>query len=118
MPPTFDPSGDYAIFDGIETVTLTSRTTNAAGTTSTSTTSIAGAFREAVTAANAFFIGAGFGVSDDATIFHLPADEMAGAVPKRADTITDSAGVVWTIQNLDYNTLITNWRCGCTKLVT
>lgn len=110
---TFDPSTDYEIWDGIEDVTLGSRSIS--GDTPASTpTSVASAFRESLTLSQLQSFGSGAS-SEEMLAWHLATAELGGVVPKRLDTITDAAGVVWMVLDATYDTLIKNWRLTCKR---
>jgi hypothetical protein len=44
--------------------------------------------------------------------FHLPASEIPVS-PAPNDTLTDAAGVVWVIQQVQSATCATRWNCLC-----
>lgn len=111
---TFDPSNDYQIFDGIETVTLTARSRpgGVGATQEASPVTVAGAFREELTARD-LTVGEGFLQGSNGVAWNLPGPTLGDAEPKRLDLITDGAGKVWIVQNVTYNTLVDFYRCLC-----
>ena len=102
-----DISGDYAIWDGSETVTHTSKPA-----TGNVTDSVAKALRRAVTIREVTASGGYYTMQD--TIWHLALDEMA-YTPKEGDTTTDASSVVWTIIEVAKQTLSSRWRCVCRR---
>jgi hypothetical protein len=102
-------SGDYAIFDGAESVTLASKTSS--GSTPQS---VAGALRMAVRRSELVYAGL-LGMEQQTTVWNLPVSKCGGVVPKNGDSITDSGGTVWTIDSVDLRTRNSRYRCVCVR---
>lgn len=103
-------AADYAIIDGVETVTFTPQ--NPTGTAVTT----AKALRRVLNKTDWAMAGV-TGIAASDTVWHVWDGTLGGAVPKQHDIITDSAAVVWTIITLSKETLGTRWRCVCRKRV-
>jgi hypothetical protein len=48
--------------------------------------------------------------------FHLWADNLGGASPKRGDVIADAAGVQWAIHEVQLGSQRQRYRCSCRKI--
>ena len=93
-----DIAEDCLLVDGTETVTLYS----------TSTVSVAGAKRGQLRLEETEFRQLGLESTDLA--WNLPQVSLAGVVPRRGDTIEDSAGTNWTILSATFAPLSGVWR--------
>lgn len=113
---TFDPSADYLIFDGIETVSLIarSRTNGQGATVEAAPVSVAGAFREELSKRD-LAAGEGFLASGKALAWNLPEPTLGDTVPAVLDLIEDGDGVQWIVQNVTYNTLVAFYRVVCSR---
>jgi hypothetical protein len=112
----FDPSDDFAYFDGTETITYTSvgaQTVSDAGVASSTDTdvSVAGVLRRDVTFDEARDDNSRARMGD--TKFHLPNDNMSSTVPKEGDLITDASSDTWRVWQVDKQLLGHRWRCWC-----
>lgn len=105
MLPVFDPSGDYAVVDGLQTLSYAVKTGE-------------GAFAAPV-AVNYCLPrvpskedrdAAGAKVSEVVQVWHLWTVNLSGIVPKIDDRFTDPHGVVWLIRDAKSETLATRWR--------
>ncbi len=103
----FDPSGDYSIVDGNETVTYRPKPTGS------DVTGITGAFREQRSHLEV-------GASTEPTLlgWWLPQPQMTAVTPKAGDQIIDAAGVVWVITAFEYHTLIRQYRFSTAQVRT
>jgi hypothetical protein len=103
---SWDPQADFLeAADGLEAVTLTS--------ISGATTAVGGALRLRITEQEAAASGGQYTRRD--VRWHLPAAQVATA-PQVGATITDGAGQVWTIRQVDHDTRSSRWRCWCRVL--
>lgn len=97
---------DFSVSDGYETVTVTNKTL--AGNTTTSCP-FATRFdidrREQMASAGAF--------TSQSAIWHIPVATVA--TMREADTITDAAGVVWTVTDAKKIAWDSLWECITTK---
>jgi len=117
---TFDPSDDYLIFDGIETVSLIARSRAGGGTGATveaAAVEVAGAFREELSQRD-LLAGEGFLRGQAGMAWNLPGPTLAGKVPKQLDVIEDSDDVRWIVTSVTYHTLVKFYRCVCYREVT
>jgi hypothetical protein len=132
-------AGDYATWDGTESVTF--RSTNV-GSGSHVTISSVTALRRALSRTDRQTLE--IAAKHDATVWHLPAVLLrdasafhkhipgwltdwvtltgAAATPayfcgvKANDLITDAGSLVWIVGQVSLDTLGTRWRCVCTRL--
>ena len=109
MPLASDIANDFALFDGLETVTLTPR--NPTGAAVANVKGLRRVQRQANIAASPGEMPS----EPTDLVWHLWTASLGGAVPKNGDTLTDSAGVVWTILELHKTTLGTRYRAVCRK---
>jgi hypothetical protein len=99
-----DIAGDYAIFDGGETITL--RQIRATGVTETS---VAGAINGPLSLRQAAALGGNLVGTE--TVWHLP-DTLVGSLGVQVgDQIVTSAYAVWNVIDVSHSTLNTRWRC-------
>ncbi len=99
---TWDPSGDWSVFDGQETLTYTPQNPVATAV------SIAGCVREGLT----FGVVAtsGISVQPGDSVFYLPRPNCGAVTPKLGDQFTDSDAITWTVQASDYYSITQFWR--------
>jgi len=98
---SWDPTGDFTVFDGVESVTY--RPTGGAPLT------VAGVLREQQTTpeANA---GAQFGLQPTDAPFNFPGPNLGGMAPAPGDAFTDAAGVGWTVMSVAHDALTDQYR--------
>jgi hypothetical protein len=101
-----DPSDDFAVVDNVETVTYYRRTGNA---TFDEGSICQSALRRDVRRQEKDAGGATLVRVD--TRWHIWADDLGpGPSPKVNDVIQDSAGIRWSVVDVDEGTLQTRWR--------
>ena len=107
---TWDPSDDYEVFDGLETITVTSRgdrTVADDGTVTFATvTDTLQALKRLVTNRQIQKAGGKLKVGD--TMWEVP--YMTTIEPKIGDTILDSNGKTWRVVWVDNKPVISMWR--------
>lgn len=84
----FDPSGDFAVFDGSETVTYSRP--------GVAPFSVVGVLRESMSTGEAA-AGAALGLQPTDVPFNLPGPNLGGLVPLGGDTLVDAAGNIWVV---------------------
>ncbi len=99
-----DLSNDYLSFDNLETVTLTPQ-----GSGATAVTGVK-ALRRVLSLTQIAFLGAGLGIDRNALAFNLFTATLGTAIPVNGDTITDSAGVAYTIDSVDKMSLGSRYK--------
>lgn len=107
-----DIASDFTLFDGLETVTLTPRNPDGAPVVN-----VKGLRRVAQQRNIAASPGA-MPCEPTDLVWHVWTATLGGAVPKNGDTLTDAAGTVWTIVELQLTTLGTRYRAVCRRQVT
>jgi hypothetical protein len=106
----FDPTGDFEqVVDGLEAVTLAP----ADGTPAIELL----AMRRSPTAQEIGWLRDAMGLKLDDIVWHFSAAALGGYEPAAGDTITDGAGVVWTIAGLSRQLLRRHWRAICQAFV-
>jgi hypothetical protein len=104
-----DIEADWALFDGVEDVTVTPDTPAAAPQTGVK------ALQRMLTKQEAI-AGASAGISPSDTIWHLWAATMGTVTTlNQGDLITPASGIVWQILFPQYSPLTRRWRCVCRK---
>lgn len=111
MPLSSDIATDFTLFDGLETVTLTPRNPIGAPVAN-----VKGLRRVQAQKDIAAPPGAMPSEPTD-LVWHVWTATLGGAVPKNGDTLTDAAGTVWTIVELQLTTLGTRYRAICRRQV-
>ncbi len=101
---TFDPSQDFQIFDGSETVTYCQ--------VGGSPVTVSGALREQLTTHEAQ-AGAAVGLQPTDVPFNLPAPNLSGIVPANGDSFVDAGGATWIVVAVQYDMLIKQYRVMC-----
>lgn len=97
-----DIQGDYAIFDGVETVTYTPPTGSAANAVK--------GLRRGMTRSDLTVFGS-LGVQTNDAVWHLWTSTLSSNEPTAGGTITDASGVIWNVLGVYLGTLDTRWRC-------
>lgn len=110
MVSTFDPSGDYVVFDGVTTVTIQH---NAEGpTTVTNVTTSQLTIRDLQDFGTLAIEGKGRN-------FSLPVAQLSGFIPRDGDRIVDTGdgNAAYKVLNATLKTLNTRYLCTCVKEV-
>ena len=97
---------DCAMFDGVQTVTLTQPGQTA--------DSVASVVTSPITRKQLDMLGGSIGVQDQTQAFSLPVENLS-LTPHQGDTITDATSVVWRILSAELRTLDTRWLCLCIR---
>lgn len=97
-------AGDYAYFDGIETVLHTARDT---GTVTTSIPALKSSPQR-----GSVFSSDPVAIDPDTTMFSLWSTTLTVSP---GDRITQSDGTFWIVENAAHSTMATRWRCMCRK---
>ena len=100
----FDPSGDYTIWDGNETVTYRPKPS---GSDITGVT----AFREARNR-----LQVSDSTEDDLVGWWIPQPMISATNPKAGDQIVDADSVVYVITSWEYNTLIKQYHFSTARV--
>jgi hypothetical protein len=103
----FDPSDDFLIADGIETVEL--RRLKADGTYEAAVD--CRAVREPM---NKKTVAGQMEAAD--LVFHLHGPDVGAAGVRGKDKLTDAAGVEWAVSNPSLAGVVDQWRCPVTKI--
>jgi hypothetical protein len=96
-----DLSGDFAVFDGTETMTYRQP--------GRSPVTVAGVLREQLSTRE-LTAGAKIGLQPADVPFNLPGPNLSGVVPAGGDTITDATGVAFTVLSTSYELLTQQYR--------
>lgn len=107
-----DIAADYSLMDGVEAVTLTPQ--------NPATTAVTGVKAVRLALTRNEISGGVVGIEPTDIPFHLwlGPSSASSTTPKNGDIITDTAGVVWTIQSLKFSTMTSRWRAVCRKQIT
>jgi len=110
---TWDPTGDYAVFDGTEALTFRSRTTGTAtdagkASVTWATVAITKALRRQVSL-RAIEAGGGRLKMGDA-VFELAAEELGDVEPKEGDQLVTADGHTWRVVAVDRKPLVGMFR--------
>ena len=97
----FDPGGDYAVVDFLETVTYFDKLSHVAFGSGTTVTS---ALREVLSGVDPRQLS---GIEQ---VWHIWTENMGSIAPKIGDVIRDSDGVRWTIVHKELRTAQTRWQ--------
>lgn len=97
----FDPSEDFQVFDGTETVTYSRP--------GLAPFAVAGVLRESLTTREAA-AGAALGLQPTDVPFNLPGPSLGGLAPQNGDTFVDAAGVTWVIVSVQSEILTEQHR--------
>jgi len=101
----FDPSGDFVVFDGSETLIYTRP--------GQAVIAVPGALREQLSVREAS-AGAALGIAPADVPFNIPGPNLAGLKPAAGDwfTTTDNSNG-WTIVSVQYDILTQQYRAIC-----
>lgn len=105
-----DVSSDYAVMDGLATVTYFVRTSESvydAGRAVQFTLGRA-ANRDEILAAGAL-------LSEVTTTWHMWVSTLGAVSPKVGDRIVDTLGFKWQVRKAEFNTLNTRWKLTAVK---
>lgn len=102
----FDPSGDFQVFDGSETVTYSRP--------GLAPFAVAGVLRESMTTGEAA-AGAALGLQPTDVPFNLPGPNLAAVVPLNGDTLLDASGVTWVVVSVQSEILTGQHRVVARK---
>jgi hypothetical protein len=102
----FDPTKDYLIFDGLETLTLTQATG--------APVTVQYVNRGPLTFKAMQFL-MGMGIEPIGVQFHASALEMHGRVLKRGDKLTDSNGASFIVQSAVYQQITNDYDVIATQ---
>ena len=105
-----DIAGDWSVFDGVETVSLTPQNPPAAAVTGVK------AMRRALTRREVDLIEMTGGVQVSDLCWSLWDATLGGTEPQVGDLITDGGGQDWSILVLELTTLGTRWRALTRKV--
>jgi hypothetical protein len=100
--PTLDVSQHHTFFHNTETVTFT-----AVRDTGDTETTVEYALRRQLNRSDV--TASVIEITGSEIVWNLPVAELS-TEPQRGDTITDSAGVVWTVMSWQKQTFGTRWR--------
>ncbi len=103
---TLDISSDFAVFDGVQALILSSG--NSTGT-------INGCTSSPLTRSQVESLGGSLGLESQYRNFSLPVANCGGMTPRDGDTLTDENAVVWRVLKAELRTLGTRWLCTCIR---
>src|SRR4051812_28236602 len=101
---TLDVTGDFALFDGVQSLILSSG--NSTGTVNGCTSS-------PLTRIQVESLGGSLGLESQYRNFSLPVANCGGLTPRDGDTLTDVSNVVWRVLKAELRTLGSRWLCTC-----
>ena len=98
---TWDPSGDFVIFDGAESIEYSQP--------GSAPLTVAGVLREQLSIADLRW-QADLALQPTDTPFNLPGPNLGTLTPRPGDTLTDSANIAWTVISVEFQTLTNQYR--------
>lgn len=99
-----DVTNDFAIFDGVQAMILSSG--NSTGTINGCTSSL-------LTRSEVESLGGSLGLESQYRNFSLPVPNCGGMTPRDGDTLTDENEIVWHVLKAELRTLGSRWLCTC-----
>jgi hypothetical protein len=103
---TLDVTSDFAVFDGVQTLILSSG--NSTGT-------INGCSSSPLSRSQVEMLGGSLGLESQYRNFSLPVANCSGLTPHDGDTLTDENEVVWRVLKAELRTLGSRWLCMCIR---